>query len=303
MNYAEDEKTIDLKQLLYYVLKRWKQIFIFLLIGAIIGSGFSLLRGQKTLADLSDEDIDDLNMEKILQYNRVQELYELQMENEKKSILLQMDPNWVYRTHRSYYLTIPIDDVNLISEQYYMILSDTAVLDELIAAGGFECDHHAIQELVGLSFSTIGSPTVWGQYGLKPMHAKVSISAMASNEVVGEALLSVVDAHVMALQEKLSEQYGRFSYEKLSDSNQFGYDGGVRSAQEASTSALKGYGNELVALEKELTDDDMFYYAWTYAPEKIEFSLFKQTIKYAILIGALFCIMACGCYGVMFLLD
>lgn len=43
MNYAEDEKTIDLKQLLYYVLKRWKKILIFLLIGVLLGTGIAVL--------------------------------------------------------------------------------------------------------------------------------------------------------------------------------------------------------------------------------------------------------------------
>lgn len=303
MNYAEDEKTIDLKQLLYYVLKRWKQIFIFLMIGALLGSGFSLLRGQKTLDDLSDDDIKELNMEYILQYNRVQELYELQKETNAKSIILQMDPNQVYRTSRTYYMTVPISDVNLISDRFYMIASDSNVLDELIEASGYDCDHRVIKELFGLSFSTIGSPTVWGQYGLTPLHAKVSISAMGPNEEIGEAILKVLDTHVLALQKTLSSEYSNFEYSLLDDNNQFGYDSGVRSSQESATNTLKTYENEIVGLEEKLTGDDKFYYAWTYKPEEIEFSLLKQTIKFAILFGALFCMMACGCYGVLFLLD
>ena len=60
MNYAEDEKTLDLKQMFYYVLKRWKQIFLFLLIGVLLGCGFSLMTGQKTLDDFSADDIEKL---------------------------------------------------------------------------------------------------------------------------------------------------------------------------------------------------------------------------------------------------
>ncbi len=303
MNYAEDEKIIDLKQLLYYVLKRWKQIFIFLMIGVLLGSGFSLLRGQKTLDDLSSDDIEALNTKKILQYNRVQELYELQKETNAKSIILQLDPNQVYRTYRSYYLTVPISDANLISERFYAISSDSAVLDELIAASGYECDHRVIKELFSLSFSTIDSSTVWGQYGLTPLHVKVSLSAMGPNEEIGEAVLNVLDSHVVALFDTLDGECSNFEYNKLDESNQFGYDSGVRSSQESATDTLREYENEIIALEKELTDNDMFYYTWTYEPEEIEFSLLKQTIKFSILFGALFCILACGCYGVLFLLD
>jgi len=49
MNYVEEEKTIDLKQLLYYVLKHWKTILIFLMVGILAGVGFGLFSGQKRL--------------------------------------------------------------------------------------------------------------------------------------------------------------------------------------------------------------------------------------------------------------
>lgn len=303
MNYAEDEKTIDLKQLLYYVLKRWKKILIFLLIGVLLGAGIAVLRGQKILDDLSSDEIKGLNLEKIRQYNHILELYELQKEKEEKSVLLQMDPNLVYQTSRSYYLTLSADDVNLISERYYLILSDTDVLDELIAASGLSCDHQAIQEIVRLYFSTLKTSTVWTQFGLKPVNAKVTLGVRAPSEEIGEALLGVLDAHVMTLQESLAKEYLRFSYEKLADNSEFGYDSSVRSAQEDFFETLKTYGNELVALKKDLTDNDLFYYAWTYTPDEIEFSLLKQIIKYAVLVGAVLCVLACGWYGVVFLLD
>lgn len=303
MNYAEDEKTLDLKQMFYYVLKRWKQIFLFLLIGMMLGCGFSLMTGQKTLDDFSADDIEKLNMEKILQYNRVQELYELQLEKNEESIVLQMDPNQVYRTHRSYYLTLPIDHVNLISERFDTILSDGAVLDELIAAGGFECEQRIVKELVDLSFSMVHSSTIWSQLGLGAQYAKLSISALAANEETGEALLSVLDKHVVALLDTLKNQYSQFSYEALDESHQSGYDNSVRSTQESAVNALKEYENEIIALEKDLNDNDMLFYTWTYHPEEIEFSPIKQMIKFAILFGAALCFMACGCYVILFLLD
>ena len=306
MNYAEDEKTIDLKQLLYYVLKRWKKIFIFLLVGALLGSGFSLLRSPKTSGDLSDDDFKAVNKEKILQYERVQEQYEFQLKSNKKSVILQMDPQQVYSTSRSYYLTIPFNDANLISERFSMIASDSGVLDEVITASGYECDQQMIKELFELSFSIIESPAVWSGYGLFPMHAKVTLSAIGPNEEIGEAILDVVDSHVIALQETLSSEHSNFEYIKLNESNHFGYNSKVSSAQEAAFETLKAHKDKIINAEKQLTADEKLYYTWTYNPDELEFSLvdlLKPAIKYAVLFGALFCVMACVCYGVLFLLD
>lgn len=303
MNYAEDEKTIDLKQLLYYVLKRWKQILIFLLVGILLGAGFAMLRGQKTLDDLSADELKSLNLETIRQYNYTLEQYELQKEKEKQSILLQLDPDLVYRTTRSYYLTFPADDLNLFSERYRLILSNADVLDELIAASGLRCDHEAIQEIVYLSFTTLKTSTVWSQLGLTPMNAKVILSVRAPSEEIGEAMLGVLNTHVIALQESLAEESPSFSCKKLADTSELGYDSSVHSEQKEFSESLKAYGDELVTLKKTMTDNDLFYYAWTYTPDKISFSLIRQVIKYAVLAGAVLCILACGWYGVVFLLD
>lgn len=303
MNYAEDEKTIDLKQLLYYVLKRWKQILIFLIIGVVLGCGFSLLRGQKTLDDLSADDIKSLNIEKLSQYRRVQEQYEMQLDLNEQSIVLHMDSNQVYRNYRSYSLTVPAEDVRLISDRFYMIASNPDVLNELIAASGYDCDERVIKELFGLSFYTVDSYVIWEKYGLTPQHARVSLSVISPTEEIGEALLNVLNSHVLALMDTLSSEYSQFQYSPLEDTQRFGYDSSVRSTQESAASTIKGYEDQIIALEKDLTDDDMFYYAWTYNADEIEFSLLKQTIKYAVLFGALLCIAACGCYCVLFLLD
>lgn len=303
MNYAADEKTIDLKQLIYYVAKRWKTIFIFLIIGALLGGAFSLVRGQKTLDDLDDDALKELNMEKIVQYASYQELYDLEVEYQQESLILAMDPNAVYNTSRTFYLTLPLEYVNQIADQYYKILSSVDNLQSLIDISGLDCSQRAIKELVGLSFSRVSSTTPWGDWGFTPVHAKLSISAQASTEELGETLLNALNDFVDVLNEQLAAQYSSFTCELLNEYHDFGFDSGIRDAQDSATARLGSYANQLLALDEELTDDDMFYYVWTYNADEIEFSLLKQTIKYAILIGALFCIMAVGCYGVLFLLD
>ena len=80
----------------------------------------------------------------------------------------------------------------------------------------------------------------------------------------------------------------------------------MSSAQEAAFETLKAHKDKIINAEKQLTADEKLYYTWTYNPDELEFSLvdlLKPAIKYAVLFGALFCVMACVCYGVLFLLD
>ena len=93
MNYTEAEKTLDLKQLLFFVLKRWKKILLFLIVGVLLGCGLAIVRGKPSPAYM---DITDLNMERIIQYAHYQELYQQQLESEKTSIVLQAGTHLVW---------------------------------------------------------------------------------------------------------------------------------------------------------------------------------------------------------------
>jgi len=238
-----------------------------------------------------------------MQYHRVRELYELQLENEANSIVLQMDPNNVYRTNKSYYVTVPADNARYISEQYESILSDEEILNELIEASGYDCTPTVIRKLVGVSYESMGSPTIWGDYGLKPYHGKVTVRAFGATSEVGEALLSVLDAHVIALHDSYIDNGVLLSYEVLSQSNIEGFSSTVYEAQEEQKKILKGYVNEIDTYKKELSADDMFYYSAMYEPSEEESSPIIRLIKYAILLGAVSCFLICGYYAVRFVFD
>ena len=60
-------------------------------------------------------------MEKFLQYHRITELYELHLWKNTETIVLQMAPDTVYRIYRSYYLTAPVENLNLIQERFQSV--------------------------------------------------------------------------------------------------------------------------------------------------------------------------------------
>ena len=301
MNYAE-EKTIDLKQLLYYVLKRWKIIFLVAAIGVLLGAGFSFLQSEKTLEDI---DTAKLNMEKISQYHRANEQYELLQETQQNSVLLNLDSNHVYSTSRSYYITIPYDKTEIIREEYAKILTDHDILDELIAVSGYQCDRIAIDELVNIAFSSDEPKTLLEKYSVKPVYAKITIHAYADSEEAGEALLDVMDSYVIALQDELMNAYPNFSYMKMTETNQFGYSESIWNAQEKSSEQFKKYEDEILKVEKELSTDDKLYYSLVYPSDEAEeeSSMLVKVIKNAVIFAMLFGVLIAGYYCVVFVMD
>lgn len=303
MNYAEEEKTIDLKQLLFFILKKWKTILIFLIIGMLLGTGIALLKGEKTLEDYTEEDIEELNTDKILQYYNTQVQYEVYKETEELSVLLKMDPMNAYTASRNFFISMPATDVDWIRMQYTQILSDVNILQEFVEASGLDCDQRTIKDLIGLGFSEIGASTWMGSMGFAPVNATVSINVLAPTEEVGLKLLNLLDEKVVQVHDQIAERYSTFTYERLSETSFEGYNSGVRSVQTDSMNTHVSYSTQIAELETVLTDDDMYYYLLTYEPEEIEFSMLRQIIKWAIVVGAVMCILAVGCYGVQFLLD
>jgi len=301
MNYAE-EKTIDLKQLLYYVLKRWKLIFLIAVIGVLLGVGFSFLQSEKTLEDI---DTAKLNMEKISQYHRANEQYELLQETQQNSVLLNLDSNHVYSTVRTYFLTVPYGEAGMIKEKYVEILVNSAVLDELIAVSGYECDRIAVDELVSITFELEEADNLLEKYDIKPVYAKLAIQVYADNEKTGDALLNVIDAHVMALQEELAGIYPGFSYKQMMDVHEIGHSDFVWNEQVKANEQFKKYEDEILKVEKELSTDDKLYYSLVYPSDEAEeeSSMLVKVIKNAIIFAMLFGILIAGYYCVVFVMD
>ena len=303
MPYSEEEKTIDLKQLFFFILKKWKTILIFLIIGMVLGTGIALLKGQKTLDDYSEEELDDLNTELVLQYYNTQLKYDMYKELEEMSVLLQMDYENTYTGSRSFFMGMPATDVDWIRAQYNKILSDVSILQELADATGLKCDQRTVKDLVWVSFSEIGASTWMGSMGFAPVNATVSYGVTAPNEEVGLRLLNLLEEKIMQVHDRMAKLYPTFTYETLSETSFEGFNSGVRSAHLDSLETHSSYITSIAKQKEELTDDDLYYYMLSYEPEEIEFSMLFQIIKWAIVIGAVMCILVVGVYGVQFLMD
>ena len=306
MNYTESEKTLDLKQLLFFILKRWKKILLFLIIGALLGCGLAVVRGKPSPADM---DTSSLNMERIIQYAHYQELYQQQLESEKTSVLLQMNPNEVYSAYSKFYVTMPSQQAELVRQKYSALLSDVDFLKELIEVSGLNCDERAIKELVSIYMSIVDPVTLWEQSGLAPATGKLTVSVTTPTKESGDALLKLLNEKTALLNAELAQRFSSFSVELLTETYQFGYVEVVSDTQGTAAELLQDYADVLLDLEKQMSDDELTYCSAVYlsngasAPQKEMLSLIKHFVKYAFVFGALFALMAAGVFFLQFLLD
>ena len=151
-NYNADEAEIDLIDFLFYLMRRWKSLVAMVLLGAVLGGAFYMVKSSKTTEETIEEEYQpevstEENMKLAAQYRR---LYEQQMDYNQHSIVMQMNPNQVYEGTLTYYLAAG-EQTELLSQLYMNLIDDQTVLAEVKAAAGLDCDDQYIRELLSSS--------------------------------------------------------------------------------------------------------------------------------------------------------
>ena len=152
-NYDMDEMEIDLIDFLFYLLRRWKSLVAMILLGAVLGSAFYVVKTTKSsnaAVEVYQPDADtEANMKLAAQYRK---LYDQQMDYNEHSIVMQMDPNQVYEGTLTYYLAAG-EQTRLLGQLYTNVINDENVIAELKKAAGLTCDDQYVKELISCSTS------------------------------------------------------------------------------------------------------------------------------------------------------
>lgn len=152
-NYDMDEMEIDLIDFLFYLLRRWKSLVAMILLGAVFGSSFYVVKTIKAanavVEDYQPDADTEANMKLAAQYWK---LYDQQMNYNEHSIVMQMDPNQVYEGTLTYYLAAG-EQTERLAQLFTDIVNDPAVLTELKEAAGLACEDQYVKELVSSTMS------------------------------------------------------------------------------------------------------------------------------------------------------
>lgn len=335
-NNYEDDMEIDLVDLLFYLLKKWRSLIVAIVIGAILGAGLYVVKNHQQQAEQAaqeaellkndeDEAFDekDYNISKDTKVNmdiayQYRQLYNKQLEYNQKSIIMQLDPNAVYAGVLEYHISAG-NNTGLLGEVYQNILNEDDVLEELKDASGFKCETPYIKEVVSswtsddnAAFINVNSN---GENVEK--HSFVTYRVVSTNQKSCEKMLQVLRERVEALQTENEETYGSYGVSEVSSAISQVTDTTYLNAQRDNVDRLSNYLSTMKNAESNFSDDEKTYYTNKYLAKEYVDSDNAEEAKAALLeevepvskvkwlaIGVILLVMVWGGYYVIrYLLD
>lgn len=292
-----DEEEIDLVQMMRYILQKWKILLLAGVVGLLLGGAFGAMKTGKEPAQM---DIDDLNIDQIQQYASYHRFYEDEMTRQAESIYMNMDPEAVYMANKNYYVAAQESDLNRISLAIGSILQKQEVYDQVREKTGLTCSQRCLAELMSVWFTETEKKAIQLSDD-NSNDGRIYISISAPSEEIGEEILAVLDAQVQAVCAQIAQTAeDGMIYEAMTQTGRTGYNGGVVSARQNGADRLAAYLETLNKIEKDLTDDDKAYYEQVYTDD---WKPKNKMLKWAVLGGFAFFVLAGGWYVLMFLLD
>ncbi len=318
-DYQMEEDIVDLKELLLYVLRKWRILIIAGLVGVVLGVGLQMIKPEKTVEDMN---IGSLHLKEIEQYDRYQKYYAQLLEKEAASVYLNMDPMQVYSGQKAYYISAYKSDLDRIGEEYRAILLDSQIYQELAQLSGLDCTEREIRELVSVEFSRYDASNMElvleeetdkkkvafsaGKIDLTfdemKGNGKVTISINVPTMEARDGMMKYLDARVSEVNERFAANLKEFACEPIAEISKFGYDEGIEKAREDSLKVLVDYEEEIENLKSKLTEDDLLYYSSANSSGVAKKSV-SDLIKWGIIVGVLFGGLMVVFYGVRFLFD
>lgn len=292
-----EKEEIDLVQMIQYVLQKWKILLLAGVVGLLLGGAFGAMKTGKEPAQM---DINDLNADQIQQYANYHQFYEDEVARQKESIYMNMDPGAVYMANKSYYVAAEESDLNRLGLAISSILQKQDVYDRIWAETGLTCSQRCLAELMSVWFTETEKKAIQLSDD-NSNDGKIGISISAPSEEIGEGILAVLDAQVQAVCAQIAQTAeDGMIYEAMTQTGRTGYCEGVVSARQNGADRLAAYLETLSKIEKDLTDDDKAYYAQVYEEE---WKPKNKMLKWAVLGGFAFFVLAGGWYVLAFLLD
>ena len=288
-SYEENEREINLVDLMYYLLKKWKTLIIAILIGAIMGGTIYAMKkfaadraatalevNMKNAAVGVEDDltVDELkaqyqitedqeaNMELAYQYRQ---LCRKQLEYNLNSPIMQINPNAVYSGKLEYYVSAGYD-TGMIAVLYQNILSESGILDELKDAAVLPYKEQYIQELVSCSVSRENDSSVDVNSDVRDVcrTAVITFTINAPSKEKCEQMLQVIRDKVSEIDRQCLEKYDDYSLMQVNDSINLVVSSDYLNSQKTSVDQLNACRSAMSSLENSFTEEETAYYNQVY---------------------------------------
>lgn len=306
-NYQNEETEIDLVEMFFYVLKKWKVLVIWGIVGLIIGCGFSYYKMvQMDPANLESyfaklEDDHKINKDNITIYRDYQALYDGLLESGKDSVILNMNPNAVYSATVTYYYSC--DDIDEL-EAILNSLLDSDRQETLRVASGLDCKKECIKDLVNVWFykSSTSNLIIDTAYMENKQSGKLSVSIVAPSEEALTGMLNQLQVMIYEKNVEIKDKFGKFEFGLLNKNESFGYSSTVSACQNTFVNERVSYLKNATTYKDKLSDDEKLYIAYYYPDENTELETgFSKKYPFFVAVGLAF--VSAVWYAVVFIFD
>lgn len=269
------EKEINVIDMLFYFLKQWKSFTIAIILGALLGVGIYEAKPEQKVSTetenilLEESEIDSEVIASMEQACRYRELYAKQMEYQKKSFVMQMNPNEVYTGVIEYYFSAG-NVTRLVGEKCQGILYDSSLLTELKNIVGLDVEPQYLTELLSCSIN-MGDSAIDINEEQSPFYDAVIIYTITfRDEEICSLMLEALQKQVESLLKNCQAEYKDFNFERISNYVELRVNRDYMSQQKSSADSANSYLSNYTKLESGFSDREKEYYTAVYLKEQLE---------------------------------
>lgn len=336
----EKERTVRIKDLTGYVLKRWRVLLICMVIFAVLLNGYSCLKSYQSISETKNQGMqkedfsqyrDKLSDKEILEvenavesYHMYEESYADYKEYNINSIKMQIDANAVPTQKVIYQIAGNQRDVVNISDTFVEVIPGNKVCNDILEQTEWDTDVSYVKELISVANTHMDTIVTDNQNitdiiennSSEELPILITVNIIADNQKNCEIIANAIDEEIGVVANDLKAQFGQFSVQKISDSYGVESNKDLLREQQNSVNEMNNSNNSMQTLENNLTDDQKSYFAALVNEEpeldednaeevtEIDIPKVQYINKKYIIVGAALGVILCCFYAVCrFFLD
>lgn len=292
MNNEYYEEVVDLKDLCIYILKKWREILIGLLVGLILGCLFSFYNMQKNdpIKRINSilNNIDSINVNNVNKYAELTEIYKENEDYLADSILMSLNQDNVYTGTKTF--SINSDSSGLSS--YNNFLSNEFLTDK--RWGNLKYKDIDLQHLLDLlTFTKSYTVLSDGKYA-----ETIVLKVYGDNQDLVKSIMDVAEEILVDF-----AQNHNYDFNILQNSIVYGSDNTLVNLQREKTNAQQSLLSSLTTLKSNFNSDEELYYSYIFDYDNFIKLKPSFSMKYPAIFAVAFAILVAGYYFMKYLFD
>lgn len=256
-----DEVIIDLRVLMWEILRKWHIVLISCIVFAVLAGAFGMHKHKKENAEVSVEDLSKgLTPAEITKVNNlvsVQKRINEKTEYEKESVYMSLNPYDVDMARTDFMLNKNIDN-KYIRQMYVAYMFDGGLFNEIAEEYPGDIDAENLAELIG--FVNVGGRVNLNDDSEANFEKGDDLNRILSVRIYGkdkaqcEELQALVVKHVKLYEKEVQKKYNSHSLEEISSSVYKTVDKGMASVKSTYDAQIVALYNEYQVLYNALTE-------------------------------------------------